>query len=397
MISEWLIDNLVCPVDQDPVALKTATSEIHCPHGHRYPVIDGIPVMLQDDPKAVTWNATASVLQAQAWNGNGEFELRGHHVLAARTAVGMTLPQFVERFGSSVSLWQAYEQGETTAPDGKPPVLPAESIEPIKEFVAEVFGLNSHPATEPTPSGTIDPWVQQIIAGTSGYLYSHLIGKLAEYPIPELRLPEGSGARLLDVGCNWGRWSISAMRKGYNVVGLDPSLSAVRAARRVARQLDVEPLLVVGDGRCLPFASASFSVVFSYSVLQHLSKENACTALAEIGRVLQPGGKALIQMPNAFGVRSLQHQAKRRFRTPRGFQVRYWTCGELKRAFTERIGRSKIYVDGYFGLGVQPSDMRLFKAHHKPLVVASECLRKMSGYLPIMCSVADSVYVESVR
>jgi len=76
-----------------------------------------------------------------------------------------------------------------------------------------------------------------IIGATSGSSYKHLIGnpKLSEYPIPEISLPSASGALLLDLGCNWGRWSISAARNGYSVVGLDPSLGAVLAARRIAR------------------------------------------------------------------------------------------------------------------------------------------------------------------
>ena len=70
----------------------------------------------------------------------------------------------------------------------------------------------------------IDPYVQDIIVGTCGNLYKPLSGSLSRYPIPELRLPQGQGEHLLDVGCNWGRWSISAARNGYQPVGIDPSL-----------------------------------------------------------------------------------------------------------------------------------------------------------------------------
>ena len=58
-------------------------------------------------------------------------------------------------------------------------------------------------------------------------------------------------------------------------MGIDPSLDAVLAARRVSRQLGVEASFVVGDARFLPFANDSFDTVFCYSVLQHFSKENA--------------------------------------------------------------------------------------------------------------------------
>ena len=65
--------------------------------------------------------------------------------------------------------------------------------------------------------------VAYLVAATNGFMYLHLLGKLSEYPIPDLRLPEGNGTPLLDVGCNWGRWSIAAARKGYAATGVDPS------------------------------------------------------------------------------------------------------------------------------------------------------------------------------
>jgi len=70
----------------------------------------------------------------------------------------------------------------------------------------------------------IDPYVQRMIVGTNGQLYTSLINNLNEYPIPHIRLSEDTGKLLLDIGCGWGRWCISAARKGYIVIGIDPSL-----------------------------------------------------------------------------------------------------------------------------------------------------------------------------
>jgi ubiquinone/menaquinone biosynthesis C-methylase UbiE len=110
-------------------------------------------------------------------------------------------------------------------------------------------------------------------------------------------------------GCNWGRWSIAAARKGYRVVGIDPSLGGVLAARRAAKSLSIEADFIVADARHLPFKDVSLDNVFSYSVIQHLSKPDALKSFAEIARILKPSGKSLIQMPNAFGIRNLYHQA----------------------------------------------------------------------------------------
>ena len=138
--------------------------------------------------------------------------------------------------------------------------------------------------------GDIDPFVKNAIGATNGGLYQHLVGNLKEYPIPELRLPRSQGGFFLEVGSNWGRWCLAAQRLGYRPVGIDPSLKSVRAASRVAQQLGVPATYLVADGRYLPFPDGMFETVFSYSVLQHLSKADVATALPEIRRVLGSGG-----------------------------------------------------------------------------------------------------------
>ncbi len=61
------------------------------------------------------------------------------------------------------------------------------------------------------------------------------------------------------------------------------------------------------------------------------------------------------------------------------------------------FGSSTLSVDGYFGLGIQPSDIAIFAPHHRLIVRASEALRKFSDRLPAMRQFADSVYVTSRR
>ena len=252
------------------------------------------------------------------------------------------------------------------------------------------------PPPESNPSA-FDPFVRGVIAATNGSLYQHLVGNLAEYPIPRLRLPPGNGKLFLEIGCNWGRWCVAAARAGYRPVGIDPSLKSLRAARRVVRQLGVKADFIAGDGRHLPFAGNCFDQVFSYSVLQHLSKENTRTVLREAARVLSTGGECLVQMPNVFGVRCFYHQLRRGFRETRDFEVRYWTVPELTRTFGEILGPSRVFVDGYFTLNPQPTDIHLFPPHYRALVRLSEALRKMSASLSPLKYVADSLYVSSVR
>src|SRR5215204_3933438 len=241
----------------------------------------------------------------------------------------------------------------------------------------------------------IDAFVQGEVPYTSGTLYFSVQHKLTRYPIPECRLPEGSGERLLDIGCNWGRWSIAAAQKGYRPVGIDPSLDAVLAARRVSKQLGVETNFVAGDARFLPFADNAFETVFSYGVFQHFSKENVRVSLDEVVRVLKPDGKTLFQMPNKYGIRQYQQHRRRGFTEGVGFDVRYWTPRELLETFEQRFGETKMTTDCYFGLGIQSSDVDLLPPHYKMVIYSSEILRKISGVIKPLTKVADSVYLES--
>ena len=241
----------------------------------------------------------------------------------------------------------------------------------------------------------IDPVVQVVIGATCGHLYQPLIGKLRQYPIPQIRLPRGRGETCLDVGCSWGRWTIAAARQGYKTVGIDPDLGTVLAAQRIATQLGVDASYVVGDARYLPFAKQSFDKVISYSVLQHFSRDDVRLALGAIAQTLKTDGLSTVQMPNAYGVRSTFHRVRNR--SPREFDVRYWTPQELTAEFEATIGPSKLEIDGFFGLGIQSSDLKMLPMRYKLIVVTSSALRKMAKLFPVMLYVADSLYVVSSR
>lgn len=282
------------------------------------------------------------------------------------------------------------------------PVMLVDDAEITHEYINRTLEKVNQTATEDLScrdlaASEIDPFVQGEVPYTSGNLYFSVQHKLPRYPIPELRLPPGNGERLLDVGCNWGRWSIAAAQKGYKPVGIDPSLDAVLAARRVSKQLGVDTSFVVGDARFLPFANDAFDVVFSYGVFQHFSKENVRKSLDEVVRVLEPNGRTLFQMPNKYGVRQYQQHRRRGFTKGEGFDVRYWTPRELIETFEAKFGDTKMTTDCYFGLGIQANDVDLLPFKYKAVVYSSEMLRKLSGIIKPLTKVADSVYLESIN
>lgn len=337
----WFVENLVCPVDRGPLRLEDST--LACSAGHVYPVVDGVPVMM--------------------------------------TA---TLPPTMD------GVEQSLRRAEGGPGDQRAPELYLESLGISEDEKAGVVELARR-------GGAVDPVVAYLVAATNGLMYRHLIGALDRYPVPEISLPAGNGRLLLDVGCSWGRWSLAAHDKGYAVVGVDPSLGAVMAARRVARQLGIPNRYIVGDARALPFRPGLFDVAYSYSVVQHLSRPDAALAVGEMARVLKAGGLVRVQMPTRYGVRCLYHQARRRFREAVGFEVRYWSAAELSRLFTSAIGQTRFEVDGFFGIGLQASDEALMTPKLRTALRASEALKKVSRVLPALSRVADSVFVVAVK
>jgi SAM-dependent methyltransferase len=295
------------------------------------------------------------------------------------------IPQTMEVVGASLRRAHGQIPGDERAPD-----LYLESLSISEEEKGGVAQLSRG-------NGPIDPVVVYLIAATNGLMYRHLVGNLSRYPIPEIPLPAGKRQRLLDVGCSWGRWSIAASARGYEVVGIDPSLGAVMAARRVAKQLGMPNRYIVADARRLPFPPHSIDVTYSYSVLQHFSRADTEQAVAEMGRVLRPGGIAKVQMPARFGIRCLYHQTRRAFREGVGFEVRYWTLPKLRRLFGRAVGETQFHADCYFGIGLQQSDELLMTRKLRLIVQASEGLKAASRRVSPLVWLADSVFAESVK
>jgi SAM-dependent methyltransferase len=281
------------------------------------------------------------------------------------------------------------------------PLLLLEEEEPTHAWCRRSLELaeSGRGAEPPVAAGAdgVDPWVQEQLVHTCGRLYSASRGALTRYPIPTLPLPPGGGARFLEIGCNWGRWCIAAGRAGYRAVGIDPSLSGIAAARRVARDLGVDADFLVGDGRHLPFPDDTFDFVFSYSVLQHFPKRQVEATLSEAQRVLAPGGRMLVQIANGHGAASV---AKRvaglaGWRDPG--HLRYWSPRELRETFERLVGPTRLSVDGFFTLNPQGADLDLLPHAARAVVRASNALRAASRRVPALVHVADSVYVEATK
>jgi ubiquinone/menaquinone biosynthesis C-methylase UbiE len=106
--------------------------------------------------------------------------------------------------------------------------------------------------------------------------------------------PEGGD--LLDVPCGFGRHSVPLAKAGYRVVAVDRSQALLDEARRRAGG-DRWPKLVRADYRGLPLPDESFDAALNlFSSLGYLGDEDDTRVLAEIRRVLRPGGRLVIEI-----------------------------------------------------------------------------------------------------
>ncbi|MBC8077162.1 MAG: methyltransferase domain-containing protein [Chloroflexales bacterium] len=105
------------------------------------------------------------------------------------------------------------------------------------------------------------------------------------------------GERVLEVGCGTGAvYRVAAQRTGPSgaVAGIDPAPEMIAVAREKAARARLTIDFRVGAIEALPFADGGFAVVFSSLMMHHLPDDLKRQGLAEIRRVLQPGGRLVI-------------------------------------------------------------------------------------------------------
>jgi SAM-dependent methyltransferase len=144
------------------------------------------------------------------------------------------------------------------------PANPRELTErELHEYVADVEGHDSQ------------------ITGLVGYFYRMYRGEVLS------RVNGTDGRAILEVGCGEGMMFDGT---GTSPVQMDVSITRVRRASGKSR------FLLCADGYDLPFARESFDIVLLVAVLEHTREP--WRILAEARRVLKPGGRAIMVVPN---------------------------------------------------------------------------------------------------
>jgi SAM-dependent methyltransferase len=161
------------------------------------------------------------------------------------------------------------------------------------------------------------------------------------------RLGLRPGHRLLDMGCGGGRHAFAAMRLGATVVALDYDAAELKDVRAVVGGMidagelgvDVGGGEVNGDALELPFPDASFDRVIASEVLEHLWADER--AIAELVRVLRPGGRLAVTVPTRFPERvcwALNHH----YHDTPGGHIRIYRQHELE----QKLARAGLLLRG---------------------------------------------------
>ena len=105
------------------------------------------------------------------------------------------------------------------------------------------------------------------------------------------------GDQVLDVGCGTGTLALEVQRRvgsAGRVVGIDPGTEQIARARAKAARRDVPIAFQIGVIEQLAFPDQTFDVVLSTLMMHHLPASLKAQGLAEIARVLKPGGRLII-------------------------------------------------------------------------------------------------------
>jgi ubiquinone/menaquinone biosynthesis C-methylase UbiE len=154
----------------------------------------------------------------------------------------------------------------------------------VRNWLTECHGV-AHPL--------YDFWVQDHLTK---------VERVRRYYLPILdRHARVMGSSVVDIGCGTGAACVAFSIHGMHAVGVDSSGQMLDLARLRAEEDGAKAVFVQADGLALPFADGEFDLCVCDQVIEHVQEYPIL--LAEIFRILRPGGLALVSAPHRLALR----------------------------------------------------------------------------------------------
>lgn len=197
------------------------------------------------------------------------------------------------------------------------------------------------------------------------------------------RLRIAPGTRVIDVGCGAGRHSFEAYRRGADIIAFDQNaedLAGVQTMFEAMATVGEAPAgatarTVCGDALALPYPDNHFDIVIASEILEHVPADDQ--AIAELARVLKPGGDLVVTVPRWLPER-VCWALSTEYHSNEGGHVRIYRADELRDKIAGRglrfVRSSHVHAlhAPYWWLkcavGVNNENNPLVRAYHKMLV-----------------------------
>lgn len=205
---------------------------------------------------------------------------------------------------------------------------------------------------------------------TQGEIYRKRLDIVLDW-IDRVNLP--AGANILEIGCGAGRATIALAQRGYRVDAIDSAANMLAITRAAAGAAGVSERVStkVGSAYELEFSGSNFALVLAIGVMPYLAEP--MQALAEIARVLTPGGSLVITAGNRWRLhhvldpwlcpplqpaRRMVADALRSFRAPRPERFHPTLRLESSKAFANALSATGFTILKTTTVGFQPLTFR---------------------------------------
>lgn len=193
--------------------------------------------------------------------------------------------------------------------DRTPPPIPLEAVTPLVASEGAPVPAAGPPAVPADPAAAPKkkrpkkfkkPWFEEFFDDdylrTIPFMTPTYTLKEMEYISSHLDLP--TGAKLLDVGCGYGRLAIEFARTGYEVTGLDTSLPLMFLAAEASTEAGVEVNFMHQDMREMSFDNEFDGVYCVMTSFGYFDDDANREVVGRMHRALKPGGKLFVEVIN---------------------------------------------------------------------------------------------------